>query len=187
MRVFPRAGRSEGAMAAAKLLEPSRARCELRTIAATFFEEYRENVETDAVLGRRFMPVHVTEPGVDGSTSIFRGLGECYETHRGAQMTDNLVGVAGRLADRHAASRFVPDKAIDPIDEACADVRVQLSSRQEEMDQLERTKRQLGIEAKAVGRDKKKKKLLQERLRIVKGDVWRVENPLLAQCNGVRQ
>ncbi|RNC39981.1 ATP-dependent Clp protease subunit, heat shock protein 100 [Trypanosoma cruzi] len=131
-------------MDAAKLLEPSRARCELRTVAATFFEEYRENVETDAVLGRRFMPVYATEPGVDGSNSIFRGLGERYETHRGAQMTDNVVGVAGRLADRHAASRFMPDKAIDPIDEACANVRVQLSSRQEEMDQLERTKLAVG-------------------------------------------
>ncbi|KAF8291769.1 hypothetical protein TcBrA4_0097540 [Trypanosoma cruzi] len=71
MRVYPGTGRSEGAMAAAKLLEPSRAR-ELRTFAATFFEEYRENVETDAAFERRFMPVHVTEPGVDGSTSIFR-------------------------------------------------------------------------------------------------------------------
>ncbi|PBJ77851.1 ATP-dependent Clp protease subunit, heat shock [Trypanosoma cruzi cruzi] len=189
MHVVLGAGKSEGAMDAANLLKPMLARGELRTIGATTLEEYRKYVEKDAAFERRFMPVYVTEPSVDECISILRGLKERYETHHGVQITDNAVVVAVQLADRYITGRFMPDKAIDLIDEACANVRVQLSSRPEEIDQLERKKRQLEIEAKALERDKKEKSS-QERLRIVKGDIQRVEEllqPLLARYNEERQ
>ncbi|RNF02406.1 101 kDa heat shock protein [Trypanosoma conorhini] len=183
------AGKSEGAMDAANLLKPMLARGELRTIGATTLEEYRQYVEKDAAFERRFMPVHVKEPSLEECISILRGLKERYETHHGVQITDNAVVVAVQLADRYITGRFMPDKAIDLIDEACANVRVQLSSRPEEIDQLERKKHQLEIEAKALERDKKEKSS-QERLKAVRGDIQRVEErlqPLLERYNEERK
>ncbi|ORC87286.1 putative ATP-dependent Clp protease subunit [Trypanosoma theileri] len=183
------AGKTDGAMDAANLLKPMLARGELRTIGATTLEEYRKYVEKDAAFERRFMPVQVKEPSVEECISILRGLKERYETHHGVQITDTAVVVAAQLADRYITSRFMPDKAIDLIDEACANVRVQLSSRPEEIDQLERKKRQLEIEAKALERDKKEE-ASRERLKLVKGDIQRVEErlrPLVERYNEERK
>lgn len=181
------AGKAEGAMDAANLLKPMLARGELRTIGATTLEEYRQHVEKDAAFERRFMPVHVTEPSVEECISILRGLKERYETHHGVQITDNAVVVAVQLANRYITSRFMPDKAIDLVDEACANVRVKLSSRPEEIDQLERKKNQLEIEAKALERDKEA--VSQERLKNVKAEIQRVEDslrPLVERYNEER-
>eukprot|EP00331_Platyophrya_macrostoma_P004315 CAMPEP_0176424278 /NCGR_PEP_ID=MMETSP0127-20121128/10751_1 /TAXON_ID=938130 /ORGANISM="Platyophrya macrostoma, Strain WH" /LENGTH=866 /DNA_ID=CAMNT_0017805323 /DNA_START=40 /DNA_END=2640 /DNA_ORIENTATION=+ len=182
------AGKTDGAMDAANLLKPMLARGELRTIGATTLEEYRQYVEKDAAFERRFQPVHVAEPSVDDCISILRGLKEKYETHHGVQITDNAVVVAVQLADRYITNRFMPDKAIDLIDEACANTRVQLSSRPEEIDQLERRKRQLEIEVKALERDKRDS-ASAERLKAVRGELQKIDEklvPLLAQYEGER-
>ncbi|AAQ16055.1 ATP-dependent Clp protease subunit, heat shock protein 78 (HSP78), putative [Trypanosoma equiperdum] len=182
------AGKSGGSMDAANLLKPMLARGELRTIGATTLEEYRTYVEKDAAFERRFMPVYVTEPSVEECISILRGLKDRYEAHHGVQITDNAVVVAAQLANRYITNRFMPDKAIDLIDEACANVRVQLSSRPEAIDILERKKRQLEIEAKALERDKEAAS--RERLKLVKADIQRVEEelqPLVSKYNDERQ
>lgn len=175
------AGKAEGAMDAANLLKPMLARGELRTIGATTLEEYRQHVEKDAAFERRFQPVHVKEPSVEDCISILRGLKEKYEAHHGVQITDNAIVVAVQLADRYITNRFMPDKAIDLVDEACANTRVQLSSRPEEIDQLERRKQQLEIEVKALERDKSSS---SERLKTVRAELQKLNErlvPLLAQ------
>ncbi|GET90413.1 ATP-dependent clp protease subunit, heat shock protein 100, putative [Leishmania tarentolae] len=176
------AGKSDGAMDAANLLKPLLARGELRTIGATTLEEYRQYVEKDAAFERRFMPVYVNEPSVEECTSILRGLKDRYEQHHGVQITDKAVVVAVQLADRYITNRFMPDKAIDLIDEACANVRVTLSSRPAEIDALERKKRQLEIEEKALQRDKDAS--AKERLKVVKAEIQNTEEqlgPLIAK------
>ncbi|CCW59639.1 unnamed protein product [Phytomonas sp. EM1] len=181
------AGKAEGAMDAANLLKPLLARGELRTIGATTLEEYRTHVEKDAAFERRFMPVYVNEPSVEECISILRGLKERYEQHHGVQIVDKAVVVAAQLANRYITNRFLPDKAIDLIDEACANVRVMLSSRPPEVDALERKKRQLGIEAKALERDKDSSS--KERLKEVKAELQRVDEelgPLLDKYNQER-
>ncbi|KAG8345090.1 Clp amino terminal domain [Trypanosoma vivax] len=175
------AGQTSGAMDAANLLKPMLARGELRTIGATTLEEYRKYVEKDAAFERRFMPVHVSEPSVEDCISILRGLKDRYETHHGVQITDNAIVVAAQLADRYITSRFMPDKAIDLVDEACANIRVQLSSRPEQIDMLERKKQQLEIEAKALERDGEKAS--RERLKFVKAELQRVKEELQPLVN----
>lgn len=175
------AGKGDGAMDAANLLKPLLARGELRTIGATTLEEYRQYVEKDAAFERRFMPVYVNEPTVEECTSILRGLKDRYEQHHGVQITDKAVVVAAQLADRYITNRFLPDKAIDLIDEACANVRVTLSSRPAEIDALERKRQQLEIEEKALQRDKDAS--AKERLKVVKGEIQKINEdlaPLLA-------
>ena len=172
------AGKTDGAMDAANLLKPMLARGELRTIGATTLEEYRLHVEKDAAFERRFQPVQVNEPSVEDCISILRGLKEKYETHHGVNITDNAVVLAAQLADRYINNRFLPDKAIDLIDEACANTRVQLSSRPEQIDQLERRKRQLEIETKALERDKKDTKS-RDRLAAVRGEIQKIDEVLL--------
>lgn len=172
------AGKTDGAMDAANLLKPMLARGELRTIGATTLEEYRKYVEKDAAFERRFQPVTVSEPSVEDCISILRGLKEKYETHHGVQITDNAVVLAAQLADRYITNRFLPDKAIDLIDEACANTRVQLDSRPEQIDQLERRKRQLEIEVKALEREKDKA-TSAERLKTVKGEIQKIDEVLL--------
>eukprot|EP00455_Lapot_gusevi_P023517 TRINITY_DN2441_c0_g1_i4.p1 TRINITY_DN2441_c0_g1~~TRINITY_DN2441_c0_g1_i4.p1 ORF type:complete len:632 (-),score=131.01 TRINITY_DN2441_c0_g1_i4:329-2224(-) len=182
------AGKGDGAMDAANLLKPMLARGELRTIGATTLEEYRQHVEKDAAFERRFQPVTVKEPSVEDCISILRGLKEKYETHHGVQITDNAIVVAAQLADRYITNRFMPDKAIDLIDEACANTRVQLSSRPEEIDQLERRKRQLEIEAKALERDQSDK-ASSERLKVCRKEIQRLDEklvPLVSQYEGER-
>lgn len=170
------AGKGEGAMDAANLLKPLLARGELRTIGATTLEEYRKYVEKDAAFERRFMPVYVNEPSVEECIQILRGLKDRYVQHHGVQITDKAVVVAVQLADRYITSRFMPDKAIDLIDEACANVRVTLSSRPQRIDELERRKRQLEIEAKAL--EKEKIGASKDRLKEVKAEVQRVDDEL---------
>jgi ATP-dependent Clp protease ATP-binding subunit ClpB len=123
------AGKSDGAMDAANLMKPMLARGELRVIGATTLDEYRKHVEKDPAFERRFQQVFVGEPSVPSTISILRGLRDRYETHHGVRIADASLVVAAQLADRYITQRFLPDKAIDLVDEACANVRVQLDSR----------------------------------------------------------
>eukprot|EP01105_Mastigella_eilhardi_P018403 TRINITY_DN4256_c0_g2_i1.p1 TRINITY_DN4256_c0_g2~~TRINITY_DN4256_c0_g2_i1.p1 ORF type:complete len:870 (-),score=276.77 TRINITY_DN4256_c0_g2_i1:2303-4912(-) len=147
------AGKAEGAMDAANLLKPMLARGELRCIGATTLDEYRKHVEKDAAFERRFQQVYVGEPTVEDTVSILRGLKERYENHHGVRLLDSALVVAAQLSKRYITNRFLPDKAIDLIDEACANVRVQLDSQPEVIDQLERKQLQLEIEATALERE----------------------------------
>eukprot|EP00760_Papus_ankaliazontas_P012569 PhM_4_TR15394/c0_g1_i1/m.53669/K03695/clpB; ATP-dependent Clp protease ATP-binding subunit ClpB len=179
------AGKAEGAMDAANLLKPMLARGELRTIGATTLEEYRQHVEKDAAFERRFQPVHVSEPNVVDCISILRGLKERYENHHGVRITDNAIVLAAQLADRYITNRFLPDKAIDLVDEACANTRVQLDSRPERIDTLERRKMQLEIEARALDKDKKG----HDRLKAVNAEIQRLREelePLVARYEAER-
>lgn len=148
------AGKAEGAMDAANLLKPMLARGELRCIGATTLEEYRKHVEKDAAFERRFQQVYVAEPSVTDTISILRGLKEKYETHHGVRISDSALVMAAQLAHRYITTRFLPDKAIDLVDEACANTRVQLDSQPEIIDQLERRQLQLEIEEAALSKEK---------------------------------
>ena len=128
------AGKTEGAMDAANLLKPMLARGELRCIGATTVDEYRKHVEKDAAFERRFQQVPVSEPSVESTVSILRGLKEKYEAHHGVKISDSALVAAAQLADRYITQRFLPDKAIDLVDEACSHTRVQLDSQPEEID-----------------------------------------------------
>ncbi|MEL6903864.1 MAG: AAA family ATPase [Planctomycetota bacterium] len=144
------AGGAEGAVDAANLLKPALARGDLRCIGATTLDEYRKRVEKDAALERRFMPVQVDEPDVEDTTAILRGLKERYEVHHGVRILDSALVAAARLADRHITDRFMPDKAIDCVDEAAAQLRTAIDSLPPELDELERRHRQLEIERSAL-------------------------------------
>jgi ATP-dependent Clp protease ATP-binding subunit ClpB len=181
------AGKMEGAMDAANLLKPMLARGEIRTMGATTLDEYRKYIEKDAAFERRFQPIVLEEPSVPDCISILRGLKERYEQFHGVQIADGALVLAAKLADRYITTRFLPDKAIDLIDEACANTRVQLDSRPEEVDQLERRQRQLEIEAKALERDEGQRSV--ERLRVVKKElrhVTRQLEPLLDRLDADR-
>jgi ATP-dependent Clp protease ATP-binding subunit ClpB len=142
------------AMDAANLLKPMLARGELRCIGATTLDEYKKHVEKDPAFERRFQQVMVREPTVEDTISILRGLKERYETHHGVRLADSALVVAAQLAHRYITNRFLPDKAIDLIDEACASTRVQLDSQPEVIDTLERRRLQLEIEATALAKEK---------------------------------
>ena len=150
------AGRTDGAMDAANLLKPMLARGELRTIGATTIEEYRANIEKDAAFERRFQRIQVSEPSVEATISILRGLTDRYEAHHGIRISDAAIIAAAQLSDRYITDRFLPDKAIDLLDEAAATRRVQLDSRPERIDVLERKIMQLEIESTALAREKDK-------------------------------
>jgi len=154
MHLILGAGQTSGAMDAANLLKPMLARGELRCIGATTLDEYREHVEKDKAFERRFQQVLVKEPSVTDTVSILRGLKERYESHHGVQILDSALVAAAKLADRYIKQRFMPDKAIDIIDEACANVRVQLDSQPEVIDELERRQLQLQVEATALAKEK---------------------------------
>jgi ATP-dependent Clp protease ATP-binding subunit ClpB len=147
------AGKAEGSMDAANLLKPMLARGELRCIGATTLKEYREHVEKDPAFERRFQQVLVSEPTVEATVSILRGLKDRYENHHGVRITDNALVTAAQLAHRYITARFLPDKAIDLVDEACANQRVQLDSQPEFIDKLERRKLHLEIEATAMQKE----------------------------------
>jgi ATP-dependent Clp protease ATP-binding subunit ClpB len=147
------AGKSEGAMDAANLLKPALARGELRAVGATTLEEYRLHIEKDAALERRFQPVLVGEPNVADTISILRGLKERYEVHHGVKILDSALVAAAVLSHRYIADRFLPDKAIDLVDEAASRLRIEIDSLPTELDELERRLRQLDIERTAVGKD----------------------------------
>lgn len=148
------AGKTEGSMDAANLLKPMLARGQLRCIGATTLDEYRKYIEKDAAFERRFQQVYVNEPSVPDTVSILRGLKERYETHHGVRISDAALVIAAQLSHRYITNRFLPDKAIDLIDEACASTRVQLDSQPEIIDQLERRLLQLEVEETALAKEK---------------------------------
>jgi ATP-dependent Clp protease ATP-binding subunit ClpB len=147
------AGAAEGAVDAANLLKPMLARGELRAVGATTLDEYRKHVEKDAALERRFQPGQVEEPTVEATIAILRGLKERYEAHHKVDITDAALIAAATLSDRYIADRFLPDKAIDLVDEAASRVSIELSSVPTEIDEVERRIKQLEIEHVAVGQD----------------------------------
>jgi len=148
------AGAAEGAMDAANLLKPALARGQLRCIGATTLAEYRKHVEKDAALERRFQPVVIGEPSVEDTVSILRGLSERYEVHHGVRIQDAALVAAARLSHRYITDRFLPDKAIDLIDEAAAQLRLQIDSVPTEIDEVQRKVLQLQVEQQALAREK---------------------------------
>jgi ATP-dependent Clp protease ATP-binding subunit ClpB len=147
------AGAAEGAVDAANMLKPMLARGELRAIGATTLDEYRKHIEKDAALERRFQPVHVGEPSVADTIGILRGLKERYEAHHGVRIRDAALVAAGVLSDRYISERFLPDKAIDLVDEAASRVRMEIDSSPLELDEAERRVRQLEIELAAMAKE----------------------------------
>ncbi|MCL2338329.1 MAG: AAA family ATPase, partial [Proteobacteria bacterium] len=143
------AGRANGAMDASNLLKPMLARGELHCLGATTLDEYREYIEKDPALARRFQPVYVDEPSADDTISILRGLKEKYEGHHGVRISDAALVAAVRLSDRYITDRFLPDKAIDLMDEAAARVRIEIASKPEKLDEVDRKMMQLKIEREA--------------------------------------
>ena len=150
------AGASEGAVDASNLLKPQLARGELRTIGATTLDEYRKYIEKDAALERRFQPVKVGEPSVEDSIAILRGLKERYEVHHGVRIQDGALVAAAVLSDRYISDRFLPDKAVDLMDEAASRLKIELDSMPTEIDQLEREAMQLEMEKKALEKESDK-------------------------------
>jgi ATP-dependent Clp protease ATP-binding subunit ClpB len=147
------AGRAEGSMDASNLLKPALARGELHCIGATTLDEYRKHIEKDAALARRFQPVYVSQPTVEDTISILRGLKERYELHHGVRITDGAIVAAATLSNRYITDRFLPDKAIDLIDEAASRLRMQVDSKPEEIDELDRRIIQLKIEREALKKE----------------------------------
>lgn len=148
------AGKTEGAVDAANLLKPQLARGELRTIGATTLNEYRQYVEKDAALERRFQPVYVGEPSVEDTIAILRGLKERYEVHHGVRIQDSAIIAAAKMSDRYISDRFLPDKAVDLVDEASSRLKIELDSMPTEIDQLERQVMQLEMEKQALSKEK---------------------------------
>ncbi|HHS89175.1 MAG TPA: AAA family ATPase, partial [Rhodobacteraceae bacterium] len=156
MHTLVGAGKSDGAMDASNLLKPALARGELHCVGATTLEEYRKYVEKDAALARRFQPVMVEEPTVEDTISILRGIKEKYELHHGVLISDSALVAAATLSHRYITDRFLPDKAIDLVDEAAARLRMEIDSKPEELDQIDRQILQLQIELEALKKEKDK-------------------------------
>ncbi len=148
------AGAAQGSVDAANMLKPALAKGELRAIGATTIDEYRKYIEKDPALERRFQPVMVDEPGVEDTISILRGLKERYEVHHGVRITDGAIVAAAQLSARYIADRFLPDKAIDLVDEAASKLRIEIDSVPEELDVVERKIKQLEIEREAIRRER---------------------------------
>ena len=170
------AGKSDGAMDAANLLKPMLARGELHMIGATTLDEYRQHIEKDSAFERRFQMVRVEEPNVENTISMLRGLSDKYMGHHGIRISDAALVAAATMSDRYITSRFLPDKAIDLVDEACATKRTTLDSRPVKIDQLERRILQLQIEDTALAREKgkeskKRRKAIQEEIQNLKEEV----------------
>jgi ATP-dependent Clp protease ATP-binding subunit ClpB len=147
------AGKADGAMDASNLLKPALARGELHCIGATTLDEYRKHVEKDAALARRFQPVFVSEPSVEDTISILRGLKDKYEQHHGVRITDSAIVAAATLSNRYITDRFLPDKAIDLVDEAAARLKMQVDSKPEELDSIDREVIRLKIEQEALKKE----------------------------------
>src|SRR5690242_15704771 len=163
------AGKTEGSMDAGNMLKPMLARGELRVVGATTLDEYRKNIEKDAALERRFQPVYVGEPTVESTIAILRGLKERYESHHGVRITDGAIVAAATLSNRYIGDRFLPDKAIDLIDEAASRLRIEIDSMPQEIDEVERRITQLEIERQAL--QKEKDKASRERLTALERDL----------------
>src|SRR4249919_822932 len=147
------AGKADGAMDASNLLKPALARGDLHCIGATTLDEYRKHVEKDAALARRFQPIYVNEPSVEDTVSILRGLKDKYEQHHGVRITDSAIVAAATLSHRYIADRFLPDKAIDLVDEAAARLKMQVDSKPEELDTMDREIVRLKIEQEALKKE----------------------------------
>ena len=167
------AGKAEGAMDAGNMLKPALARGELHCIGATTLDEYRKYIEKDAALERRFQKVMVDEPSVESTIAILRGLQEKYEVHHGVDITDPAIVAAAELSNRYITDRFLPDKAIDLIDEAAARIRMEIDSKPESMDRLERRLIQLKIEREAVKKEKDEGS--QRRFGLIEEEIDRLE------------
>ncbi|MBX7233410.1 MAG: ATP-dependent chaperone ClpB [Caldilineales bacterium] len=192
------AGAAEGAMDAGNMLKPMLARGELHTIGATTLDEYRQHIEKDSALERRFQPVYVGEPSVEDTISILRGLKERYEVHHGVRITDPAVIAAATLSHRYISDRFLPDKAIDLIDEAGSRLRMQIDSKPQELDGIDRAMMQLEIEREAL--KKEKDKASKERLEGLEKEVadlkerstqltarWQSEQEAIRQVRGQKE
>jgi ATP-dependent Clp protease ATP-binding subunit ClpB len=184
------AGAAQGSVDASNMLKPALARGELRAIGATTINEYRKYIEKDPALERRFQPIFIDEPTIEDTISILRGLKERYEVHHGVRITDGAIVAAAQLSNRYITDRFLPDKAIDLIDEAASKLRIEMDSLPEELDEVERKIKQLEIEKEAVRREKdeesQKRLLIIEReladLREESGQLkahWQIEKDLI--------
>ena len=189
------AGAAEGSMDAANILKPSLARGELHAIGATTLTEYRKYIEKDKALERRLQTVYVGEPSVEDTVSILRGLQERYEVHHGVRITDAAIVAAAELSHRYISDRFLPDKAIDLIDEAASRLRLQIDSMPEELDSIERQIRQLEIEREALKREKDETKLksnekeladLEEKRKSMRAQ-WDLEKGLIQKTREMKQ
>ncbi|SNR65013.1 ATP-dependent Clp protease ATP-binding subunit ClpB [Methylobacillus rhizosphaerae] len=167
------AGKAEGAMDAGNMLKPALARGELHCVGATTLDEYRKYIEKDAALERRFQKVLVDEPSVEAAIAILRGLQEKYEVHHGVEITDPAIVAAAELSHRYITDRFLPDKAIDLIDEAASRIKMEIDSKPEELDKLERRLIQLKIEREAVRREKDEAS--QKRFALIEDEIRRLE------------
>ncbi len=147
------AGKAEGAMDAGNLLKPALARGELHCVGATTLDEYRKHIEKDAALARRFQPVFISEPTVEDTISILRGLKEKYEQHHGVRITDSAIVAAATLSNRYISDRFLPDKAIDLVDEAASRLKMEIDSKPEELDAIDRDLMQMRIEREALRKE----------------------------------
>ncbi|MDP6572686.1 MAG: ATP-dependent chaperone ClpB [Rhodospirillales bacterium] len=196
MHTIVGAGAAEGAVDASNLLKPALARGELHCVGATTLNEYRKHVEKDAALARRFQPVVVAEPTVEDSISILRGLREKYELHHGVRISDSSLVSAATLANRYISDRFLPDKAIDLVDEAASRLRMEVDSKPEELDELDRRVIQLKIEREALKKEtdaasRERLKKLEEELADLEGksarltDRWESEKGALADATGL--
>src|SRR3989440_1121236 len=191
------AGAAEGAMDASNLLKPALARGQLRCVGATTLDEYRKHIEKDAALERRFQPIFVGEPSLEDTISILRGLKEKYEVHHGVRITDSAIVAAAVLSQRYITDRFLPDKAIDLIDEAASSLRMEIDSLPQELDELERQIRQLEIERQALKKEQDRaskdrlnaieKELanLQEKSKVMRSQ-WQQEKALIQQIRELK-
>jgi len=173
MHTMVGAGKAEGAMDAGNMLKPALARGELHCVGATTLDEYRKYIEKDAALERRFQKIIVEEPSVEATIAILRGLQERYEVHHGVDITDPAIVAAAELSHRYITDRFLPDKAIDLIDEAAAKIKIEIDSRPEVMDKLDRRLIQLKIEREAM--KKEKDEASQKRLALIEEESLRLE------------
>src|SRR5947208_14212174 len=182
------AGKTEGSPDAGNLLKPMLARGELHCIGATTLDEYRKNIEKDAALERRFQPVMVDAPSVEDTISILRGLRERYEVHHGVRIQDNALVAAAVLSNRYVSDRFLPDKAIDLVDEACAMIRTEIDSMPAELDEVTRRMMQLEIEEQALKKEKdKSSKERLEHLRQELADLQEQSSAMRAQWEAEKQ
>lgn len=192
------AGAAEGAVDAANMLKPALARGELRCVGATTLDEYRKHVEKDAALERRFQPVYVGEPNVEDTIAILRGLKEKYEVHHGVRIKDAALVAAATLSHRYISERFLPDKAIDLVDEAASRLRIEIDSMPTEIDEIDRRIRQLEVEKQALS--KEQDRASRERLQKMEGELqglrskiselkehWRKEKELIQSIREIKE
>ncbi len=192
------AGAAEGAVDASNMLKPALARGELRCVGATTTKEYRKYIEKDAALERRFQPIMVEEPSVEDTISILRGLKEKYEVHHGVRIKDSALVSAAVLSNRYITDRFLPDKAIDLVDEATSRLRIEIDSMPSEIDDLKRKTTQLEIEREALKKEsdsasKQRLKKIDEELKALKGQAdemtshWQKEKDIIAQIREIKE